>query len=378
MAQRKGTKSGGDGGSTGDTAGGGTGRDMGPGTGARGFIPKAGPGLGAASPVMVAGPGRSFINIPGMRHAVPLGPAVPSVSEVAMFDIGQVMADKNFASLDEANRELRKMIMRGPIPRSEPPDGEARAQRLAYDAYEDLSFGEDGLRLADQALAFHPDCADAYLYKAMALEMDDVAKAVVLGRQAVEAGERALGQDWLEESSGELWGHIEARPLLRSYLFLARTLWDLGSRLNAVVYLEDALDFDGKEDGLGLRYLLLSWYLDMGEEMRSSLLLDRYKREKSAVWLYGDALLKYWMRGEDRTSLARARKALKANPHVAALLLGDGCGRPPDPRTYAYGDESEAWFCTELLVGAWEREGDALEWLDEVRKRPVSQKRRPR
>ena len=351
---------------------------MGPGTGARGFIPKAGPGLGAASPVMVAGPGRSFINIPGMRHAVPLGPAVPSVSEVAMFDIGQVMADKNFASLDEANRELRKMIMRGPIPRSEPPDGEARAQRLAYDAYEDLSFGEDGLRLADQALAFHPDCADAYLYKAMALEMDDVAKAVVLGRQAVEAGERALGQDWLEESSGELWGHIEARPLLRSYLFLARTLWDLGSRLNAVVYLEDALDFDGQEDGLGLRYLLLSWYLDMGEEMRSSLLLDRYKREKSAVWLYGDALLKYWMRGEDRTSLARARKALKANPHVAALLLGDGCGRPPDPRTYAYGDESEAWFCTELLVGAWEREGDALEWLDEVRKRPVSQKRRPR
>lgn len=327
---------------------------------------------------MVAGPGRSFINLPGMRHAVPLGPAVPSVSEVTMFDIGQVMATKNFGSLDEANRELRKLTMRGPVPRSEPRDAAARAQRLAYEAYEDLSFGEDGLRLADQALTLYPDCAEAYLYKAMALEMDDVADSVVLGRRAVEAGERALGQDWLEQKSGELWGHMEARPLLRSYLFLARTLWDLGSRLNAVVFLEDALDLDEKEDGLGLRYLLLSWYLDMGEEMRSGLLLDRYKKERSAVWLYGDALLNYWMRGQDRTSLARARKALKANPHVAALLLGDGFGRPPDPRTYAYGDESEAWFCAELLIGAWMRESDALEWLGEVRERPASQRRRPR
>lgn len=339
---------------------------------------KGGRGVAPGTPMMVAGPGRSFIDVPGMRHAVPLGPAVPNVSEVAMFDIRQVMATKSFESMDELNRELRKMTMRGPVPRSEPRDPVAKAQRLAYDAYEDASFGEDGLRLADQALAIHPDCCDAHLYKAMALEMDDVAEAVVMGRRAVEAGERSLGQDWLEENRGELWGHPEARPLMRSYLFLARTLWELGSRLNAVVYLEDALNLDGKEDGLGLRYLLLSWYLDMGEEMLSSLLLDRYKNEKSAVWLYGDALLQYWVRGEDRTSLARTKKALKANPHVAALLLGDGFGRPADPRTYAYGDESEAWFCAELLVGAWTRDGDALPWLREVRQKAASAKKRSR
>jgi len=325
---------------------------------------------------VVAGPGRSFATVPDMRYVVPLGPPVPSPSEVTMFDMGQSLAGKEFSSREELDRAMRKMTMRGPVPRSEPSDPVAKAQRLMYEAFEDDSFGEEGLTLAEEALALHPDCADAYLYRAMASEFEDVAEAVTLARKAVQAATRTLGEEWLDECRGELWGHLEARPLLRSHLFLARMLWDLGSRLNAILLLQEALDLDAKEDGLGLRYLLLAWYLDIGEEMYSNLLLDTYKNEKSAVWLYGDALHKYWMRGEDRTSLSRAKKALKANPHVAALMLGDEVPRPPELHSYVYGDETEAWFCAALLMEAWHREIDALEWLSEVREKMASPKKR--
>lgn len=44
---------------------------------------------------------------------------------------------------------------------------------------------------------------------------------------------------------------------------------------------------------LGLRYLLPSWYLDMGEEMLTRELLNEYKTERSTCLLYGDALLTF-------------------------------------------------------------------------------------
>ena len=93
--------------------------------------------------------------------------------------------------------------------------------------------------------------------------------------------------------------------------------------------------------------------------------LTRYKQERSTILLYGDTLLTFWERREGRTTNARLKRATKANPHVPERLIF--C--PPDPLQVLAidsnrpGSEEEADLCAYLLGPAWERDLEAMEWL---------------
>lgn len=301
---------------------------------------------------------------PTVEVRSPLFPPIPFPGEELLFDLHQRIGQgRAYESLDELNREMRRLTMSGPIPRSEPTEPGARAQRLMFDAWERP---EDGPRLAEEALTLDPDCVDAHLFLAMTTA-ERPEQAMKHAFTAIETGARMVELETEAAEKGHLWSHLPARPYLRARAFLARYVWGLGGRIMATTLARDTLELDG-DDALGLRYLLLSWYLDMGEEMLTRELLERFKGERSTFMLYGDALLTFWDRGEDRTTTARLNKALKANRHVPGLLLGteqaDISVLAID--AYAAGSEAEAVICAHLLIDPWERDIEALEWLDEA------------
>src|SRR5262249_20822749 len=124
------------------------------------------------------------------------------------------------------------------------------AQELMYEAFE--AQGASRAVLAREALAISPDCADAYLLLA-----EETTSTLEESRELLEhgvaAGERALGPEPFEQDVGYFWGLLETRPYMRARAALARTLWALGRREEAVVHQRELLRLN-PNDNLGVRY----------------------------------------------------------------------------------------------------------------------------
>jgi tetratricopeptide (TPR) repeat protein len=132
-----------------------------------------------------------------------------------------------------------------------------QAQDLMYEAFD--AQGARRAALARQALAFSPDCADAYLLLA-----EETASSVEEARELLEqgaaAGERALGPEPFEEDVGYFWGILETRPYMRARAALAETLWALDRREEAVEHQRELLRLN-PNDNQGLRYREAEWLL---------------------------------------------------------------------------------------------------------------------
>jgi hypothetical protein len=312
----------------------------------------------AKAPLRAVSPAMLALEVPSPF----LGPD-PSPTEEVLFDLAQQTAGRAYESIDQLNSDLKLFTSAGVVQPSKPLEPRARAQRLVYDAWR--ANGQAGIVLAKQALTLDADCADAYLF--LAATSDDPEQVLKGAFQAVEAGERSLGEGDEAADEGHLWSYLPARPYLRARAFLARGLWAMGARLAAVEMARESLELD-RDDALGQRHLLLAWYLEIGEMMFSRNLLEDHKKDNSAVFLFGDALLTYWEDGPGRSANALLQRAMKANGHVAERLLYE----PPDPEhvisidTYRFGSEEEADLCAFVLEPAWYRDEDALEWLEEV------------
>src|SRR3546814_15443480 len=101
---------------------------------------------------------------------------------------------------------------------------------MLYDAGE--ASGAERVALARAALDISPLCADAYVLLAEE-EAGSQQDALALYRQGVEAGERALGDEF-EELSGHFWGFLQTRPYMRARAGIAITLWRLGEQQAAI------------------------------------------------------------------------------------------------------------------------------------------------
>jgi tetratricopeptide (TPR) repeat protein len=298
-------------------------------------------------------PGEPPQEQPRIVIASPFCPPTPMPSERMMFDLAHSIQSEEPDPLEGVERA---------------DDPRRKAQRLMYEAWEKPL--EDGIELADQALEIDPDCADALLFKSLEAGVrGEIDSALALIFEAMEAGERSLADTGLlDESDGCLWGYLPARPYLRTQYYLARLLWDMGSRLAAVAMAERSLELD-QNDSLGARFLLLSWLLDIGERTFTRELLDDYEKDDSALFLYGNALLTFWEEGATNTSRARLRKAFKANPFVPDLVLESDFFEESDlmeASLYSPGDENEGLICAAMLLVAWDRDLEATDWLADL------------
>lgn len=287
-------------------------------------------------------------------------PPVPKrrVLERVMTDLTRLLDEQQFGSLEEANAFLQRTLAEGGPPSRPPRTPLEEAQDLLDEAWE--ATGQRRVDLARQALQRSPDCADAYILLAEVTARTPEEVLALYG-QAVAAGERAVGDGRFVEEVGHFWGLIATRPYMRARVGLARTLWALGRRHEAIMHYADMLRLN-PNDNQGVRDLLLAALLAVDDTARAQELLRQYD-DASAAWAYGQALVSFRLEGDSTAARRHLREALRTNPHVPTSLLGRQRSPKERPPFYSVGSAEEAVLCAEEQMAAWQAAPGALEWL---------------
>jgi tetratricopeptide (TPR) repeat protein len=235
-----------------------------------------------------------------------------------------------------------------------------QAQQIMYDAWE-ATTRRQRVALAKRAIEISADCADAYVLLAeeTAKSLDE---ALDFYRRGVVAGERALGKKAFEEDVGHFWGLLETRPYMRARAGLAQSLWEAGSRDEAVEHYQDMLRLN-PNDNQGIRDLLLPYLIELGRDADAENLFRQYKEDGMAVWMYSRALLDFRKKGNSLAATKSLKAAFEENKHVPAYLLGRKKMPRHLPDNYGFGDENEAIVFAHGNRSAWEATRGALEWL---------------
>jgi tetratricopeptide (TPR) repeat protein len=270
------------------------------------------------------------------------------------------MEEQDFESIDEANAFLSQFFGAKDIPK---PKRELTPLEQAQDKmYE--AFGaeeEERVKLAREALAISPDCADAYVLLAEETA-ETVEETRELYQKGMQAGERALGKEFFEENAGHFWGILETRPYMRARAGLAETLEAMGEPKQAADHYRELLRLN-PNDNQGVRFTFARCLLKAGADEELGKLLDQYEDDATAAWLYTRAL---WLfRKEGATTPARDAlvKALKQNLFVPLYMLAIE-QMPDEPPDYIeMGGETEAVEYVGLNGMAWLDTKGAIQWF---------------
>jgi len=236
----------------------------------------------------------------------------------------------------------------------------AQAQDLIYKAWEESNPAKR-IILAYQALNISTDCADAYVLLAEE-EADTPITALEFYRQGVEAGRRALGEDYFEENRGHFWGLVETRPYMRAMEGMATCLWELNRADEAIqIYKEMLLLNPG--DNQGIRYTLVQLLLDLNMDSDLEQLIQEYEEDWSAIWKYTTALLVFRQHGITEEATKALKDALEQNPYVPDYLIGRKRIPSAFPVYIGIGDENEAVHYAAYHLNYWRRTPGAIEWL---------------
>ena len=289
------------------------------------------------------------------------GLALRGPMEQTMADLSAVLSEQKFGSIQEVTDALRNILTTGDLPHREVQTPLQKAQELIWDAWE-LTSSRERIRLARKALDLSPDCADAYVLLAeeTAQRAEEAAELYAKG---VAAGERALGEKPFKEKVGHFWGIIETRPYMRARAGLAQALWEMDRRQEAIEQVWDMLRLN-PGDNQGMRYILLNWLLEMGDDVQIKKLLQRYRGDGAAIWLYGRALHAFRTEGDTTRARKLRAEAERGNPHVPAYLLGRKRLPKRMPDMIGIGDEREAIVCAAEQAPAWRNTPGALTWLN--------------
>ena len=285
------------------------------------------------------------------------------VMEKSLSDIGRILSEREFDSVEDANAFLQKMMASGGIPGpSKELTALDRAQDIMYDAWD--SSGKRRVDLARKALKVSEDCADAYVLLAEETARSPQ-EAKTLYEQGLKAGERALGEEVFQEEVGHFWGILETRPYMRARLGLAQCLWSFGDRKEAIEHYADMLRLN-PGDNQGIRYILANCLLGEGLDDQLGKLLGQYKDDSAATWSYSRALWIFRKEGVSKRANKYLEDALDDNPFVPAYLLGKKRLPRYLPDYIGIGDENEAIVYAAEAMKAWQKTEGALEWLNSV------------
>ena len=280
--------------------------------------------------------------------------------ERSLADVGRLIEEQGFGSVDEINAYLDGMVASGGMPSVSPRTPVEQAQDLMYDAW-DASSTRERVGLARQALDMSPDCADAYVLLAEEASRN-LGEACKLYQKGVEAGERALGEAFFEENVGHFWGMLESRPYMRARAGLAQSLWLLGEQEAAIEHYRELLRLN-PNDNQGNRYELLACLMDVERDDEVQELLAQYEDDAMADWLYSRTLVAFRRSGDSPEARRRLKEAVDQNRHVPDYLLGRKALPRSLPDYITWGGEDEAVAYVARFFNGWQQTRGALDWL---------------
>jgi tetratricopeptide (TPR) repeat protein len=281
--------------------------------------------------------------------------------EAMMADLSRLMQGQEFEGLDDAQAFMNRLLDEGGgrLPLSEPQSPAERAQALAYQAWEAPTDAEAAV-LARQALEIFPDCVDAYSVLAET-DARSAEEACDFYQQGVDAGRRSLGEAFFTEHAGHFWGMIETRSYMRARQGLADCLWAMGQEQDSIAHSEALLELN-PGDNQGVRDVLLSRYLALGNDAGAERLFSQYRDDWSAVCLWSRVLLDL-RRGDQVAAKADLKTAMKCNRHVVDFFAGKRKLPAELPATYSPGSQDEAVLYVAAFAEAWLASSNAMEWL---------------
>lgn len=281
-------------------------------------------------------------------------------AEQSLNDIIALMEGKQFSSAEEANAFLQKQLAHGGIPHATTDTPLEKAQELMYEA--EAADPKQRLKLAKQALALTPDCAEAYIILAESVARRDLPAAVEYAREAVRAGERTLGKEPFEEDVGHFWGILSTRPYMRARAALAEFLW-LNHNYNESIEVSKETLRLNPGDNQGIRYVLAGRLMALDRDDDFEALFNEYEGDMMACFAYSHALWLFRKEGASPAADASLSKAVKCNPYVPEYLLATRKLPSQSPDYYGFGDRNEAILYVEGSAVAWARSKGALLWI---------------
>jgi tetratricopeptide (TPR) repeat protein len=292
--------------------------------------------------------------------------------ERAVADVERFMAESGFQNIDEANAALQARFS-GPMD-ARPSTATTpleKAQDLMYRAFD--ARGRRRIQLARKALALSPDCADAYVL--LAEEATEPDASLDLYRQAIAAGERAIGPETMRNEVGHFWEIVKTRPYMRAKMGLAHCLQTMNRGQEAIGECQDLLRLN-PNDNQGVRDVLLPLLLVAGRDADAGALLTQYEDDPSATWKYGWALWMFRKEGDSPAARERLRDAIKSNRHVPKYLTGKATFPDILPESYSLGSVEEAVLCADEFFDVWKATPGADRWLQSSA--PAKPKARPK
>jgi tetratricopeptide (TPR) repeat protein len=235
------------------------------------------------------------------------------------------------------------------------------AQEMIYQAWEENNPAKR-IILAHSALKISPNCADAYVLLAEE-EADSPERALQLYQSGIQAGKRALGENYFEENKGYFWGLLETRPYMRALEGVARCLWILGNKDESIRNYQKLLELN-PNDNQGIRYVLADLYQGYRADKELEQLIRQFENDWTAVWLYTRALLAYKKSGENNEANRILSDAMGQNPFVPEYLTGKKRVPVRIPETMGWGDESEAVRYASDHLNYWREVPGAIDWVE--------------
>lgn len=281
-------------------------------------------------------------------------------NERSIAKLMQEIQNQDFENVDQLNEFMKTMQGKSLDDLPESTTDKGRSQDLVLQAYDETP--AKGKELIKQALELDPDNADAYNF--LASVETNVDKALALYKQAVEAGERALGEEFMKENKGHFWGLIETRPYMRAKAGVAGCLY-AKNRVNATIEVYREMIELNPNDNQGVRYLLATILLSKKDLSDYESFVKKYEGEDSALWHYNNALYHFKKMGKSAKSDRELMKAYKFNPYVMEFMLG--LKELPDemPQYIGRGDENEAAAYIYDAIHTWGKTDGALNWMYE-------------
>jgi tetratricopeptide (TPR) repeat protein len=279
--------------------------------------------------------------------------------ERGIAEIQRFMSTQEFESAEQLEAAIREKFTGRSIdefPSTAQTPLEA-AQELAYRAFD--ASGRMRVKLARQALAVSPDCADAY--GILAERSTNPEKIRKLLEQGIAAGERAIQSVGIEGNAIE-WADVRCRPYLRMRFAYAVSLSGFGETDAAISHLEELLRID-EEDHQGVRYRMMRHLLEEKRDGEAIAVLDRFPQDVSSMWPYARALLAYRAAGDTPQANDLADRAIKTNPFVWKFLAGTQRLEEDIPDDVERGSRGEAIAVAQDLLDPWEETPGACEWI---------------
>ena len=184
-------------------------------------------------------------------------------------------------------------------------------------------------------------------------------------QRAIELFRTTKGEEYFEENKGYFWAIPETRPFM-DYLFeQARLLWMDGQKERSINQLDYLLELN-PGDNQGVRYILISRFLELNRLKEAEGLLNFFDEEYSTTWAFSELLLAIKSKKDKKLIEKLYKNAVELNEYVIPFLTGQKKIPMNLPGFYSRGDENEAIIYIHSAFNTWNADKVATNMLKKL------------